>query len=220
MSLVLKKGQMDDKLDRFFPSSKRSPDDIQKHFVSNDLQPLADFQRIQVTSIYKRDLKSKLDDVMSQENPSTEELEEMCREVQNNLADSDVCWILWRSIIPANELNWKEEQIAEFVLTQLEMYSCVLRKFTETGKSQLILLIKLQDFCYDNLDFTNLFHKIVLLLYLNDVIVEEAILKWYYEVRIAKGKNMFLDNMKKMVDWLETAEEDSASDTEANEQDM
>ena len=151
---------------------------------------------------------------MSQDTPNFEELEEVSREAQNNLVDSDICWTLWRSIIPASGLKWKEEQIAEYVLTQLEIYAGILQKFTQTGKSQLIFLIKLQDFCYDNIEFMNLFHKIILLLYMNDVIVEEAVLKWFYEVHIDKGKSIFLENMKRMVDWLETADEDSASDTE------
>ena len=212
--MVLRRAQLDDKLDRFFPASKSAPEDLQKHFLDNDLQALADFQRIQVTNIHKKDLKAKLDDIMSQETPSFEELDEVSREAQNNLIDSDICWTLWRSIIPASGLKWKEEQIAEYVLTQLEIYAGILQKFTQTGKSQLIFLIKLQDFCYDNIEFLGLFHKIVLLLYMNDIIVEDAVLKWFYEVHIDKGKSIFLENMKRMVDWLETADEDSASDTE------
>ncbi|KAI6656830.1 Basic leucine zipper and W2 domain-containing protein 1-A [Oopsacas minuta] len=214
VSMVLRRAQLDDKLDRFFPASKSSPDEFQKHFLDNSLQPLADFQRIQVTNIHKKDLKAKFDDILTQDTPSIDELEEVAKDAQNNLIDSDICWTLWRSILPASEWNWKEEQVAEYVLTQLETYSCILQKFAQTGKSQLIFLIKLQDFCYDNIEFMQLFHKIILLLYMHDVIVEDAVLKWFYEVHIDKGKNMFLENMKRMVDWLDTALEESASDTE------
>ena len=215
VSMVLRRGQLDDKLDRFFPQSKCSPKEFQKHFLENQLQPLADFQRIQVTNIHKKELKAKLDEIMSQDIPSIDELEEVSKDAQNNLTDYDICWTLWRVIVPAREWNWKEEQVAEYVLSQLELYACILQKFTQSGESQLVLLIKLQDYCYENLDFTQLFHKIVLLLYLHDVIVEEAILKWFYEVPFDKGKNIFHENMKRMVDWLETAEEDSGSDNEA-----
>uniref|UniRef100_A0A8B9IVC5 eIF5-mimic protein 1 n=1 Tax=Amazona collaria TaxID=241587 RepID=A0A8B9IVC5_9PSIT len=37
--------------------------------------------------------------------------------------------------------------------------------------------------------------------------VEEAILKWYKEAHVAKGKSVFLDQMKKFVEWLQNAEE-------------
>ena len=43
----------------------------------------------------------------------------------------------------------------------------------------------------------------------DDVLTEQAILKWYRDAHVAKGKSVFLQQMKKMVDWLLTAEEES-----------
>ena len=40
-----------------------------------------------------------------------------------------------------------------------------------------------------------------------DVLSEEAILKWYAEAHVAKGKSVFLEQMKKFVEWLKNAEE-------------
>lgn len=40
-----------------------------------------------------------------------------------------------------------------------------------------------------------------------DVLSEEAILKWYTEAHVAKGKSVFLEQMKKFVEWLKHAEE-------------
>lgn len=40
-----------------------------------------------------------------------------------------------------------------------------------------------------------------------DVLSEEAILKWYTEAHIAKGRSVFLEQMKKFVEWLKNAEE-------------
>lgn len=78
------------------------------------------------------------------------------------------------------------------------------------------------------------FHKIVLLFYkresasplfylrmvelwsvIDDVITEQAILKWYQDSHLQKGKSVFLKEMKPMVDWLLTAEEESDSETAA-----
>lgn len=50
---------------------------------------------------------------------------------------------------------------------------------------------------------------------LDDVLTEQAILKWYNDAHIAKGKSVFLQKMKPMVDWLMTAEEESDSETKA-----
>lgn len=40
-----------------------------------------------------------------------------------------------------------------------------------------------------------------------DVLSEEAILKWYTDAHVAKGKSIFLEQMKKFVEWLKNAEE-------------
>uniref|UniRef100_A0A2K5BWQ1 eIF5-mimic protein 1 n=1 Tax=Aotus nancymaae TaxID=37293 RepID=A0A2K5BWQ1_AOTNA len=50
----------------------------------------------------------------------------------------------------------------------------------------------------------------------SDVLSEEAILKWYKEAHVAKGKSVFLDQMKKFVEWLQNAEEESESEGEEN----
>ena len=40
-----------------------------------------------------------------------------------------------------------------------------------------------------------------------DVLSEDVILKWYRDGHVAKGKSVFLQQMKKFVEWLENAEE-------------
>lgn len=40
-----------------------------------------------------------------------------------------------------------------------------------------------------------------------EVLSEEAILKWYKDGHATKGKSIFLDQLKKFVEWLQNAEE-------------
>ena len=40
-----------------------------------------------------------------------------------------------------------------------------------------------------------------------DVLSEDVILKWYKESHGAKGKSVFLEQTRKFVEWLESAEE-------------
>ena len=49
--------------------------------------------------------------------------------------------------------------------------------------------------------------KIVVLFYNAEVLSEEPILKWYKDAHVAKGKSVFLEQMKKFVEWLKNAEE-------------
>lgn len=40
-----------------------------------------------------------------------------------------------------------------------------------------------------------------------EVISEDVILRWYKDGHSAKGKSVFLEQMKKFVEWLQNAEE-------------
>ena len=51
--------------------------------------------------------------------------------------------------------------------------------------------------------------------YLDDILTEDAILKWYQDAHITKGKREFISQMKYMIDWFNTAEEESEEE-EAN----
>lgn len=44
-----------------------------------------------------------------------------------------------------------------------------------------------------------------------EVLSEEPILKWYKDAHLAKGKSVFLEQMKKFVEWLKNAEEGNNS---------
>lgn len=47
----------------------------------------------------------------------------------------------------------------------LQLYSLLLKAFTSQGQSELSLLLKVQEYCYDNINFMKAFPKIVVLLY-------------------------------------------------------
>ena len=53
-----------------------------------------------------------------------------------------------------------------------------------------------------------------------DILSEDAILKWYNEAHSDKGKNVFRAQMKKMVEWLQSAEEESDSESQPQEQNV
>ena len=48
---------------------------------------------------------------------------------------------------------------------------------------------------------------VVFFIIIADVVSEDAILKWYKETHSARGWSVFMDQMKKFVEWLEHAEE-------------
>lgn len=50
--------------------------------------------------------------------------------------------------------------------------------------------------------------------FLANIVSEETILKWFKDGHSQKGKMHFLDQMKKFIEWLQNAEEESDSEEE------
>ena len=63
------------------------------------------------------------------------------------------------------EWNKKEELVAEQALKHLKTNSLLLAALTTADRSELSLLLKVQEFCYENQSFLKVFQKIVILLY-------------------------------------------------------
>ena len=91
-------------------------------------------------------------------------------------------------------------------LKHLKNYISLFSAFTSSAKSEMVLCNKVQEYCYDNQNFLKCFNKIVLLFYKTEVLSEEVILKWYKDGHVPKGWTVFMEQMKKFIDWLEQAE--------------
>lgn len=85
-------------------------------------------------------------------------------------------------------------------------------EFASSAKAEMALIRAIQEYCYDNINFLKVFQKIVVLLYKQDVLSEDTILKWYREGHSQKGKSVFLEQMKGFTEWLKNAEEESEDD--------
>jgi len=66
-----------------------------------------------------------------------------------------------------NAVEWskKEELVADQAMKHLQQYASLLAVVTGSGRSQLLLINKVQDYCYDNMDFLKVFSKIIHLFY-------------------------------------------------------
>jgi hypothetical protein len=63
------------------------------------------------------------------------------------------------------EWNKKEDLVQEQAMRHLKKYVTLFAAFTSNSKSELALLNKIQEYCYDNMYFLKVFNKIVLLFY-------------------------------------------------------
>ena len=78
------------------------------------------------------------------------------------------------------EWNKKEELVAEQALKHLKKYASVLACVAKSGEAELKLLVKIQDYCYDNMAFMKVFQKIIVLMYKSKFIFCHAVLAEIY----------------------------------------
>lgn len=63
------------------------------------------------------------------------------------------------------EWNKKEELVAEQAVKHLIQFTALFGAFATTARSELTLMLKIQEFCYGNMNFMKVFQKIILLFY-------------------------------------------------------
>lgn len=211
----LRKVSMDNRLMELFPANKQSVEHFTKYFTEAGLKELSEYVRNQQTIGARKELQKELQEQMSRGDPFKDIILYVKEEMKkNNIPEPVVIGLVWSSVMSTVEWNKKEELVAEQAIKHLKQYSPLLAAFTTQGQSELTLLLKIQEYCYDNIHFMKAFQKIVVLFYKAEVLSEEPILKWYKDAHVAKGKSVFLEQMKKFVEWLKNAEEESESETE------
>lgn len=216
---ALKKAELDGKLLDLFPLNKRSLSSFEEFFGDEDLKEIVNYQRSHITRTATKELKAKLNRKFGEDESSSKEVIELCREFEEKykLGMHDICEILWGSMMKSVEWNKKEDLLAEQALRHIKAVSPVLAEFSKNPKAEMSLLTKVQEYCYDNMNFMKVFQKIVMLLYKTDVLGEDTIINWYKVGHSSKGKSVFLQQMQKMVEWLQSAEEESSDEEEDEE---
>jgi hypothetical protein len=206
----LKKAGIDEKIMDFFPASKRNPEHLKVTFVNAGLEQLLGYQKAGLGGKVKKELQSQVAGLVK-DDASIKEITAHVRDYvgKYGIPENEVPVLLWNTLMSTVEWNKKEELVAEQALKHLKGYTALLAAFTQTAKAELALIVRVQDFCYENMNFLKVFQKIILLFYKADVLSEDAILKWYKDSHSNKGKSVFLEQMKKFVEWLQNAEEES-----------
>jgi len=212
---ALKKSGLEAKMMEFFPPNKRTPEYFNSVFQEKGLAELVRLQKNQASQEMKKDLQKFVIEVMDEGKSAKDIITEVKDySVKNNLPEHEIVSILWGVLMSSVEWNKKEELVAEQALKHIKSYTSLLGAFCTTPKAELTLMLRIQEFCYDNMNFMKVFQKIILLLYKNDVLSEDSIMKWYKEAHSAKGKSVFLEQMKKFIEWLQSAEEESGESGE------
>jgi len=207
---TLKKSGVDNRILTFLPANKQSYEYIESIFLKEGLGSLLELQKAGMSSLVKKKLQNEIQTLIV-EKASMKEIVSLIKEsvAKNGLAEHEIVVIIWNTVMSANEWSKKEDLIADQAIKYLRSYVSLFNVFTTTSKSSLILMNRIQEYCYENMNFLKVFSKIILLFYKADVLDEDTIFRWYREAHSSKGKSVFLEQMKKFIEWLENAEEES-----------
>lgn len=218
LSTVLKKAGIERRLMELFPINKRSPELFAAYFRDAGLPQVADYQQAKAGAEVRKEFFKKVDQLIKDE-ASAKEITAFLAEhkAKANIADHDYVVMVWNTLMNAVEWSKKEEIVGDQALKHLKQYGSVLQPFTTGGKAELALVNKVQEYCYDNMNFMKVFQKICMLFYKTDVVSEDTILLWYRDGHLQKGKSVFLQQMKTFVEWLKKAEEEVSEDDEEEE---
>lgn len=166
LTQTLKKGALENRLMEFFPINKRSEEYLKSFFVEKGLAEIVKLHKTQASQEAKRELQTLLLDDIN-DNKSTKEIIADLKEMalKYNIPEHEVINLIWTTIMSLGEWNKKEELVADQALKHLKSYSQLFQAFTTNARSELSLILKVQEFCYENMNFMKAFQKIMLLFY-------------------------------------------------------
>jgi len=206
----LRKAGLDARLIDFLPANKRSIEHLAECFKSNGLNQLLIYLKAQENKSVKKDIQSQVKELLENNTPVEEIVITVKDQMKkNNLPDNEVAVLLWTSLMGAVDWNKRQDLVPDQAVKHLRKYTPLLAPFTCSDKAELALLIRVQEYCYDNMAFLKIFEKILVLFYRADVLSEDTIIKWYKEAHAPKGKSVFLEQTRKFIEWLQSAEEES-----------
>ncbi|XP_054712687.1 eIF5-mimic protein 2-like [Uloborus diversus] len=212
---ALRKAGLDSRLLEFLPTSKRSIEYLSSIFKSHGLTQLAEYLKAQENKSVKKELHQQVAELLTSNVPLDEIISVVKEQMKkNSIPEQEIAVLLWTSLMTIVDWNKRQELVLDQAVKHLRKYTQLLSAFTSSTKAEIALLVKVQEYCYDNMAFMKVFEKILVLFYRADVLSEDAILKWYKEAHSPKGKSIFLDQTRKFVEWLQNAEEESEEEEE------
>jgi len=220
VTTVVKRSGIDSRLMEFFPptGNQQTEENFIKTFKERNLGEVVNFRKNYAAAESRTGVIIMIKELIEEEKTPKEiiiEVKDSC--AKNNISEQDALIMIWNCVMSAIEWNKKEDLLQDQALRHLKQYTTLFAAFATTSKSEIALLNKVQEHCYENMNFLNSFNKIVLLLYKTDVLSEDAVLKWYKEAHSVKGWSVFMEKMKKFVDWLEQADEESEEEDDEDD---
>nr|ACO14947.1 extra bases [Caligus clemensi] len=205
---IIKKSGIGWKLLELFPAHDEqvTKDNFVKTFSGKNLTEVVTYKKQMEETRRKNHVQRHLQTSIIEEKPAKEIVQFMKK---NIMSEYESIAMIWDCVMSAIEWSKKEDLLQDQALRHIRRHVPLFKAFSEAAASERGLISKIQEFCYDNMNFLKTFNKIIVLLYKTNVLSEDVILRWYKEGSSQRGCSVFMDQMKKFIEWLEMAEEES-----------
>lgn len=215
---ILRKAGLDSRLMEFLQANKRTDENFKNLFKEKGLEEILGIYKNLEKETNLKELQVYLSQQVKDGTP-VKDIVVGAADIskKNNIQEPQIVSVIWSTVMASVEWNKKEELVADQALRHLRVYAPLFSANTRSDRAELNLLMRIQEYCWENMNFMKSFHKIVILFYKSEVLSEEVILKWYKEGHNSKGKSIFLDQIRKFVEWLQNAEEESEESGEEEE---
>lgn len=106
-----------------------------------------------------------IDDI--NDNKSHKEITSNLKELaqKTSIPDHDIVGLIWTTVMGLVEWSKKEELVSDQAVKHLKQYTQLFKAFATTDRAELSLILKVQEYCYENMDFMKAFQKIIILFY-------------------------------------------------------
>lgn len=158
----------------FFPPNKRTEENFKQVFLDKELTEVIKLHKAQASQEAKRELQQTLIDDINDEKPHSEIASNIKEFAQKtSIPDNEIIIIIWSTIMSLGEWNKKEELVTDQAVRHLKGYCPLFQAFASTDRAEMALILKVQEFCYENMNFMKAFQKIILLFYKSKFFLSE-----------------------------------------------
>lgn len=201
------------------PTGSRSAEALSEHFSKLGLDKLVEQNERRVKTEKIRVIRDGIHERQSMIPPTPPaDIAAFVFSAQKDtgLNNAEVVSAAWEGVVFEVDLTRKAQQNRTALLTAVLHNSPVLVQVCRTGTMEMELISCVQSFVSRDMELLKVsaFCDVVNLLYKNDVLSEDAILRWFRRgMRLEKGSaassNIIREQMLPFIKWLETAEEES-----------
>lgn len=207
------------------PSGSRSADALSEHFAALGLDKLVEQNERRVKADKIRTLRDGISERL--ERLGAVPMEEVVQFVkttreETGLTETESVHAAWAGVVMSVNMSRKTQQNRTALLMATQKGAPLLEQVCASGAMQIVLIQQVQAYVSADMELLKIavFCDVINLLYRKDVLVEEAILRWFRRgMRLEKGSaassNIIREQMIPFVKWLETAEEESEEEGEA-----